>query len=60
MKNIGFRERFTLQFRGEFLNALNHPIFANPFTAVTSTAFGAITIANAPPRRVQVGVKLVY
>jgi len=29
-KNWTFKERFTAQFRAEFFNVLNHPIFANP------------------------------
>lgn len=45
-KNFGITERFKLQFRAEFFNALNHANFESPrdstdgSTLITSTAFG--------------------
>jgi hypothetical protein len=30
-KNIKIRERLTAQFRAEFFNVVNHPIFASPY-----------------------------
>lgn len=45
-KNFGLTERFRLQFRAEFFNALNHANFESPrdssdgSTLITSTAFG--------------------
>lgn len=54
------RERMSLQFRADFLNALNHPAFANPNTDPYSTAFGTITTQKNYARRVQMGLRLVY
>jgi hypothetical protein len=31
VKTWSIRERFSIQFRGEFFNILNHPNFTNPF-----------------------------
>lgn len=60
MKNTKIKERFTAQFRAEFLNALNHPNFNNPSTSVTSTAFGRVTSQKGFPRRIQLGFKLLF
>jgi len=38
-----YRERFSLQFRGEALNLTNTPIFSNPDTGFTDGNFGYIT-----------------
>jgi hypothetical protein len=60
LKNTSIRERLTVQLRGEFLNAFNHPLFANPNTTPTSSAFGQVTSQRGYPRRVQVGVKALF
>jgi len=60
IKNAAINERMTIQFRGEFLNALNHAQFSNPNTDPYSTAFGAITSERANPRRIQLGLKFIY
>ncbi len=58
--NADLAERYSAQFRAEFLNALNHVLFSNPNTSVTSTAFGTITSEKGYPRRIQLGVKFIY
>jgi hypothetical protein len=42
-KNIPITERFTLQFRGEFFNVLNHTNFGNPGTTMGVGSFGVIS-----------------
>ena len=42
-------ERTTVQFRAEWFNPANHPIFGNLNTTVGSSSFGIVTCqANAP------------
>ncbi len=62
VKNTRIGERLNVQFKGEFLNALNHPLFPAPNTTPTATAFGtavASTQANYP-RRTQLTVKFLF
>ena len=60
IKNFPFSETTRLQFRGEFLNAFNHPQFNNPNLDPTSSNFGRITSQANLPRNVQLGVKLIF
>jgi hypothetical protein len=60
IKNMHLNEKVRLQFRGEFLNAFNHAMFGNPNTSPVSTAFGTITSENGYPRRIQLGLKMVF
>jgi hypothetical protein len=74
-KNIPITERFSLQFRAEFFNIVNHPNFNAPgfggngvvsisnSTNFNNTNFGAIgSTKNAPydPREIQFSLKLYY
>jgi hypothetical protein len=67
IKKWSIRERFGFQLRGEFLNALNHPLFnttagiGNPIIMdpYVST-FGKISQTAAYPREVQVGLKMTF
>ncbi len=74
-KDIQLTERFTLQFRAEFFNILNHPNFNAPgfggngvvavsgATNFTSSNFGEIgSTRDAPydPRQIQFALKLYY
>jgi hypothetical protein len=60
IKNFYFNERASLQLRGEFFNATNHP---NPngfaSTNITSSSFGQIS-SYRQARQVQIGAKLVF
>ncbi len=57
-RTFALRERMTLQFRGEWMNAFNTVNFQGPVTNLTATP-GAF-IAAAPPRVGQVGLKLQF
>ena len=56
----GIREGATLQFRGEFFNAFNHPQFANPGTNVAVSGYGQITGSSVSPRIIQVALKYAF
>jgi hypothetical protein len=58
-KYFTLTERFRLQFRGEFFDALNHPRLLNPDTGLGDPAFGTIQGAFAP-RDVQFALKLYW
>jgi hypothetical protein len=65
-------ERIKLQFRAEFFNIFNHPVFNNPSTSLSSASFGRITstlanagssqgdITNGGPRVIQLALKLAF
>ena len=58
-RSFSFRERLSLQLRGEFFNVLNRANFNNPTTTMSSGGFGSISGA-ADPRIGQVALKLVF
>jgi hypothetical protein len=60
MKNTRINERYSIQFRAEFLNALNHANFAPPNTSPTSSAFGQVTAQRGFPRRLQMTTKFIF
>jgi hypothetical protein len=62
IKNTRLAEGKDIQFRAEFLNALNHPLLPAPNTNPTVVAFGAIqasTQANYA-RRIQLTLKFIF
>ena len=59
MRRIPIRERMNIQIRAEAFNALNHPAFGNPRSALTDNNFGRILSAN-DPRIFQFALKYVF
>jgi hypothetical protein len=60
IKAISITETVNLQIRGEFINAFNTPVFANPNLTPTDTNFAKTTSTQNLPRNVQIGLKLVF
>ncbi len=62
LKNFALTERFSLQFRAEFFDILNHANFATPDNTVTDSAFGTITQTANPNsnREVQFALKVLF
>jgi hypothetical protein len=62
VKNTKIKERYSLQFRAEFFNALNHPNFFLPNVTYGAPGFGTISSINpsAPARIVQLALKLYF
>lgn len=61
MKNWSIKERYTLQFRWEAYNALNHPSFGQPDSNPSDSNFGQITNQGPiNPRVMQGALKLTF
>ncbi|MDZ7639970.1 MAG: hypothetical protein U5J83_17260 [Bryobacterales bacterium] len=60
VKLFRIRESLRLQFRAEYLNAMNHSNLAAPNTAPTNTLFGKITATDGFPRYIHFGLKLIF
>ena len=60
IKNTHFRERGYVEFRTEFINALNHTQFSAPNTTATSTAFGSVSGVAQFPRIIQLALRVVF
>jgi hypothetical protein len=58
-KNFRITERWSLQYRAEFFNGLNHTNLNNPGSTVSSGGFGRITGAGSP-RIIQMALKLRF
>jgi hypothetical protein len=61
-KTFVFTEEKSLEFRAEFFNAFNHPVFAQPDNYITDGpgAAGVITSTVLPQRQIQFGLKLHF
>jgi len=75
-KNWKFKERLTAQFRAEFFNILNHPIYANPSLIGNTNPNGSSTfgcacdtpdqaatnpvLGSGGARAIQLGLKLLF
>jgi hypothetical protein len=52
-RTFPIRGMMALQVRMDAFNSLNHPTFANPSTALTSSSFGQVTAITGAPRTLQ-------
>jgi len=61
-KIFAVNERFHVEFRAEFFNAFNHPVFSQPDNYVTdgAGAAGVITSTVIPQRQIQFALKLDF
>jgi hypothetical protein len=53
-------EGMKFELRLEAENALNHPVFGTPDTAVDDPNFGVISYTSNNPRQVQLGMKVTF
>jgi hypothetical protein len=62
IKNTEIAEGKKLQFRSDFINAFNHPLFPAPNVTPTAVAFGSISPSNQSnyPRRIQLTAKFLF
>jgi hypothetical protein len=58
-KKFKFRERATLELRGDAFNVFNHTQFLNPDTGISDLTFGQIS-TTAAPRILQVALHLSF
>jgi hypothetical protein len=58
-KDFQLTERFKLQFRTDFINALNHVQLNAPYIWDLGPSLGQVTSAQ-PPRNIQLALKLYY
>jgi hypothetical protein len=59
-KSFSLGEARSLQLRGEFFNALNHPNMGDPGTTLGTASFGRVTSTVGDPRDIQLGLKLIF
>ena len=57
-KSFAFTERFRLNFRTDFVNALNHPILNSPGTGLGG-GLGVVQ-SSQPGRTIQFALRLFY
>jgi hypothetical protein len=61
-KMFGITERLRTEFRAEFFNAFNHPVFAQPDNYITDGpgATGVITSTAGVNRQIQLALKVLF
>jgi len=59
-KTFTFSERFRAEIRADVFNALNHPNFNNPQTALTSNTFGQINGVASSARLVRLSARFTF
>jgi hypothetical protein len=53
-------ERMNVEFRSEFFNIANHPIFSTPGNTVGTPTYGVISGTRLPSRQIQFALKLRF
>ncbi len=59
VRRFQIRERWKLEFKGEFFNIMNHANWGTPTAGLTSATFGQIT-GFGGPRLIQLSMKLYF
>ena len=59
-KMFNVTERVNLEFRAEFFNAFNHPVFSQPDNVMEDGSVGTITSTVIPQRQIQFALKLAF
>lgn len=59
-KNFRFAEKHTVEFRGEFFNAPNHPIFGQPGSTLRTANYGVIGGTRLDNRQIQLALKYSF
>ena len=60
IKQWSLGESRRLEFRAEFFNLPNHPIFGQPDTSPGNPTYGQLTSTRIDPRDVQMALKIVF
>ena len=58
IKNTRIKERLMLQYRAEFFNGFNHPVFNGPNLTPTNSAFGTVGSVYNLERHIQMALRL--
>lgn len=59
-RSFRFSESSRLEFRGEFFNLPNHPLFGQPGSTVGNATYAVIGSTRIDSRQIQLGLKLYY
>jgi hypothetical protein len=54
-----YKERWKLEFRGDFFNIMNHANWNSPSASISSSTFGEVT-GFSGPRLIQLSTKLFF
>lgn len=61
LKRFKLYERHSLEFRADFFNVLNHPVFRQPsFVNIGTSTFGQIDSTVVPARIIQLGAQYAF
>ena len=58
-RRFSLKERWSLDYRADFFNIMNHANWGNPCTNISNSTFGEVTSFGSP-RIIQMAVKLFF